>query len=124
VRAVRSQFAHSTYMAGTEAGRTELYQLEEPILKGSTMSRQAVRYVTKSAAAAAGSIGVVAAAAASAVAAAALAASVVLSPVPDAASRMDGVHADLLRAVQLNQITPEQAASFEAKLVGRILGDA
>ncbi|MGO4583965.1 hypothetical protein AB4Z38_08765 [Arthrobacter sp. 2RAF6] len=82
------------------------------------MSNQAVRYVTKSAAAAAGSIGV----AATAVAAAALAASVVLSPVPDAASRMDGVHADLLRAVQLNQITLEQAASFEAKLAGRILG--
>jgi hypothetical protein len=49
---------------------------------------------------------------------------VVLSPVPDAASRMDGIHADLLRAVQLNQITLEQAASFEAKLAGRILGDA
>lgn len=105
-------------MAGTETAPTELDQFEEPILKGSTMSNQAVRYVTKSAAAAAGSIGV----AATAVAAAALAASVVLSPVPDAASRMDGVHADLLRAVQLNQITLEQAASFEAKLAGRILG--
>jgi len=99
-------------MAGTETAPTELYQFEEPVLKGSTMSNQAVRYVTKSAAATA----------ASAVAAAALAASVVLSPVPDAASRMDGVHADLLRAVQLNQITLEQAASFEAKLAGRILG--
>ncbi len=85
------------------------------------MSNQAVRYVTKSAAAAAGSIGAVAA---TAVAAAALAASVVLSPVPDAASRMDGVHSDLLRAVQLNQITLEQAASFEAKLAGRIFGGA
>lgn len=111
-------------MAGTETAPTELYQFEEPILKGSTMSKQTVRYVTKSAAAAAGSIGVAAATAATAVAAAALAASVVLSPVPDAASRMDGVHSDLLRAVQLNQITMEQAASFEAKLVGRILGDA
>ncbi len=98
-------------MAGTEAARSELYQLQTFILKGSAMSHQAVRYVTKSAATAA-----------SAVAAAALAASVVLSPVPDAASRLDGVHADLLRAVQLNQITLEQAASFEAKLAGRILG--
>ncbi|MGM7777481.1 MULTISPECIES: hypothetical protein [unclassified Arthrobacter] len=88
------------------------------------MSNQAVRYVTKSAAAAAGSIGAAAATAATAVAAAALAASVVLSPVPDAASRMDGVHSDLLRAVQLNQITLEQAASFEAKLAGRIFGGA
>ncbi|MFH5878448.1 hypothetical protein [Arthrobacter sp. NA-172] len=88
------------------------------------MSHQAIRYVTKSAAAAAGSIGVAAATAASAVAAAALAASVVLSPVPDAASRMDGIHADLQRAVQLNQITLEQAVSFEAKLAGRIFGGA
>jgi hypothetical protein len=37
---------------------------------------------------------------------------------------MDGVRADLQRAVQLNQITEEQALSFEAKLAGRILGEA
>jgi len=30
---------------------------------------------------------------------------------------------DLQRAVQLNQITEEQALSFEAKLAGRILGE-
>jgi hypothetical protein len=36
---------------------------------------------------------------------------------------MDGVHSDLMRAVQLNQITAEQAAKFEAKLAGRILGE-
>lgn len=65
-----------------------------------------------------------AAAAASAVAAVTVAASIVLSPVPDAASRMDGVHADLQRAVELNQITAEQAEKFEAKLAGRILGEA
>jgi hypothetical protein len=35
---------------------------------------------------------------------------------------MAGVSEDLLRAVQLNQITEEQALSFEAKLAGRILG--
>ncbi|MHA7299746.1 hypothetical protein [Pseudarthrobacter sp. MDT1-22] len=81
------------------------------------MQHNAVRYVTRSTAAAAG-------AAATSVAAAAIAASIVFSPVPDASSRMDGVHADLLRAVQLNQITEEQAVKFEAKLAGRILGDA
>jgi hypothetical protein len=53
-----------------------------------------------------------------------VAASIVLSPVPNAASRMDGVHADLQRAVELNQITAEQAEKFEAKLAGRILGEA
>ncbi|BCW07592.1 hypothetical protein VUN82_18970 [Micrococcaceae bacterium Sec5.1] len=88
------------------------------------MSHKAVHYVTKSASAAAGSIGTAAAAAASAVAAVTVAASIVLSPVPDAASRMDGVHADLQRAVELNQITAEQAEKFEAKLAGRILGEA
>lgn len=84
------------------------------------MHRKAVRYVTSSTAAAAGTI----ATAASSVAAAALAASIILSPAPDASSRMDGVHADLARAVQLNQVTVEQAARFEAKLAGRILGEA
>ncbi|MFJ5954621.1 hypothetical protein ACIQC5_01535 [Paenarthrobacter sp. NPDC092416] len=88
------------------------------------MSNKAVHYVSKSAAAAAGSLGTAAAAAASAVAAAAVAASIVLSPVPNAADRLDGVHADLLRAVELNQITAEQAEKFEAKLAGRILGEA
>ena len=84
------------------------------------MSHKAVRYVTKSTAAAAGSI----AAAASSVAAAAVAASIILSPVADASTRLEGVQADLQRAVQLNQITEEQALRFEAKLAGRILGEA
>ncbi|MFP3580875.1 hypothetical protein SB659_14970 [Arthrobacter sp. SIMBA_036] len=88
------------------------------------MSTKAVRYVGKSASAAAGSIGTAAVAAASAVAAAAVAASIVLSPVPNADARMDGIHTDLLRAVQLNQITAEQAQKFEARLAGRILGQA
>jgi hypothetical protein len=83
------------------------------------MHRRAVPYVTRSTAAA-GTI----ATAASSVAAAALAASIILSPAADASSRMDGVHADLARAVQLNQVTEEQAARFEAKLAGRILGEA
>ncbi|UVJ38671.1 hypothetical protein [Arthrobacter sp. CJ23] len=88
------------------------------------MSNKAVHYVTKSASAAAGSIGTAAVAAAGAVAAAAVAASIVLSPVPNASARMEGVHLDLQRAVELNQITSEQAARFEAKLAGRILGEA
>jgi len=84
------------------------------------MSHKAVRYVTRSTAAAAGTI----ATAASSVAAAAVAASIILSPVADASTRMEGVQADLQRAVQLNQITEEQALRFEAKLAGRILGEA
>lgn len=62
--------------------------------------------------------------AATSVTAAALAASIILSPAPDASSRLDGVHADLQRAVQLNQITEEQALRFEAKLADRIHGEA
>ena len=81
--------------------------------EGNSMHRQAARYVTRTTAAAATSV-----------AAAAVAASVVFSPVADASSRLEGVRADLQRAVQLNQITEEQALSFEAKLAGRILGDA
>ncbi|ABK04451.1 ribosomal protein S20 [Arthrobacter sp. PvP102] len=84
------------------------------------MHQKAVRYVTRSTAAAATSL----AAAATSVAAAAVAASIILSPVAEASSRLDGVHSDLMRAVQLNQITEEQAAKFEAKLAGRILGEA
>ena len=84
------------------------------------MHHRAVRYVTRTTAAAANGLATTAAS----VAAAALAASIILSPVADASARMDGVHADLARAVQLNQVTPEQAARFEAKLAGRILGDA
>lgn len=84
------------------------------------MQNQAVRYVIRSTAAAAGGI----AAAATSVAAATLAASIIFSPAADASSRLDGVHVDLARAVQLNQITAEQAARFESKLAGRILGEA
>ena len=84
------------------------------------MSHKAVRYVTRSTAAAAGTI----ATAASSVAAAAVAASIILSPVADASTRLEGVQADLQRAVQLNQITEERALRFEAKLAGRILGEA
>ena len=84
------------------------------------MHRKAVRYVTRSTAAAAGSI----ATAATSVAAAALAASIILSPAADVSSRLDGVQTDLARAVQLNQVTAEQASKFEARLAARILGDA
>ena len=84
------------------------------------MQNKASRSVIRSTAAAAGGI----AAAATSVAAATLAASIIFSPAADASSRLDGVHADLARAVQLNQITEEQAARFESKLADRILGDA
>ncbi|MFJ5694030.1 hypothetical protein ACIP9X_09265 [Arthrobacter sp. NPDC093125] len=84
------------------------------------MTHKAVRYVSRSTATAAGAI----ATAASSVTAAAVAASIILSPAADASSRLDGVHADLQRAVELNQITEEQALRFEAKLAGRILGEA
>jgi hypothetical protein len=77
------------------------------MLKGRNMHRKAVRYVTRTTGAAA-----------------ALAASIILSPAADASARMDGVRADLARAVQLNQVTEEQAARFEARLAGRLLGDA
>ncbi|MET1021707.1 MAG: hypothetical protein ABWX69_05855 [Arthrobacter sp.] len=81
------------------------------------MQNKAVRYVVGSTAAAAGGF-------ATSVAAATLAASVIFSPAADASSRLDGVHTDLARAVQLNQITEEQAARFESRLAGRILGEA
>ena len=84
------------------------------------MNRKAIRSVSSSAAAAAGSITT----AVTSVAAAALAASIILSPAADASARLDGVQADLARAVQLNQVTAEQAAKFEAKLASRILGEA
>ncbi|MET4134088.1 hypothetical protein [Pseudarthrobacter sp. PvP090] len=84
------------------------------------MQNNAGRSVIRSTAAAVGGI----AAAATSVAAATLAASIIFSPAADASSRLDGVHADLARAVQLNQITEEQAARFESKLAGRILGEA
>ena len=84
------------------------------------MSRKAIHYVTATTAAAAGSLTT----AATSMAAAALAASVVLSPAAGTIARLDGVHADLARAVQLNQVTSEQAARFEAWLAGRILGES
>jgi len=83
------------------------------------MHRKAARYVTRTTSAAAGAV----ATAATSVAAAAVAASIVFSPLPDASARMEGVRVDLQRAVQLNQITAEQALSFEAKLADRILGE-
>ncbi|MDT0195148.1 hypothetical protein Q9R30_07235 [Arthrobacter sp. AB6] len=84
------------------------------------MHPKAVPYATRTTSAAAGAVATVAAS----VAAAAVAASITLAPVADASSRMEGVSEDLLRAVQLNQITEEQAVKFEARLAGRILGEA
>ncbi|GAA2199041.1 hypothetical protein [Sinomonas flava] len=65
-----------------------------------------------------------AAAAGGVVAAATLAAGVVMSPAPAPTARLDGVHADLQRAVALRQITGEQAAFLEAQLRQQILSDA
>jgi hypothetical protein len=62
------------------------------------------------------------AAAAGGVMAATLAAGIVMSPAPAPSARLGGIHEDLQRAVQLRQITPEQAALFEAKLEREILG--
>ena len=45
-----------------------------------------------------------------------------MSPAPAPSARLGGVHEDLQRAVQLRQITPEQAALFEAKIEREILG--
>ena len=84
------------------------------------MHRKAVRYVTRTTAVAVGSL----ATAATSVAAAALAASIIFSPAADVSARLDGVQADLARAVQLNQVTEEQASKFEAKIAARILGEA
>lgn len=84
------------------------------------MQHNAIHYVTRTTAAAAGAV----ATAATSVAAAALAGSIIFSPVPDASARMNGVSEDLKRAVELNQITEEQALKFEARLAGRILGEA
>ena len=80
---------------------------------------KAVHHLTRSTAAAAGTV----AAAASSLAAVAVAASIILSPVADSTTRLDGVRQDLLLAVQLNQITEDQAAKFEAKLASRIRGE-
>lgn len=114
-----SQSAHSSITAGTKPGSEELQGLEL-LLKGKNMHHKAVRYVTRTTAAAASTLAVTA----TSVAAAALAASIILSPAPDASARLDGVHTDLARAVELNQVTEEQAARFEARLAGRILGEA
>ena len=84
------------------------------------MYRKATTYVTRTTSAAAGAV----VTAATSMAAAAVAASIILSPVADAPARMEGIREDLLRAVQLNQITEEQAVKFEAKLAGRIMGEA
>lgn len=62
------------------------------------------------------------AAAAGGVMAATLAAGIVMSPAPAPSARLGGIHEDLQRAVQLRQITPEQAVLFEAKLEREILG--
>ncbi|MCU6482225.1 hypothetical protein QO003_002018 [Arthrobacter silviterrae] len=51
-------------------------------------------------------------------------ASILSSPANSASSRIAGVHADMARAVALQQVTPEQAAFLEQQLVRRIQADA
>ena len=50
--------------------------------------------------------------------------SIISSPPNSASSRIAGVHSDMLRAVALQQVTPEQAAFLENQLVKRIQGNA
>lgn len=49
--------------------------------------------------------------------------SIIGSPANSVSSRISGVHEDMARAVQLQQITPEQAAFLENQLVRRIQSD-
>jgi hypothetical protein len=50
------------------------------------------------------------------------------TPVTDAVAsspgRIEGIHADLERAVALHQVTAEQASRFERRLAARITGEA
>ncbi|MDQ4501732.1 hypothetical protein [Sinomonas sp. ASV322] len=62
------------------------------------------------------------AAAAGGVVAATFAAGIVMTPAQAPTARLGAIHDDLQRAVSLRQITPEQAAMFEAKLEREIFG--
>lgn len=64
-----------------------------------------------------------AAAAGGVVAAATLAAGIAMAPAPAPSARLDGVHADLARAVALRQITDEQAAFLEAQIARSIASE-
>jgi hypothetical protein len=46
------------------------------------------------------------------------------SSASQAPARIQGVHADMERAVALRQVTPEQAQRFEQQLIRRIQADA
>ncbi|MEZ2370323.1 hypothetical protein [Arthrobacter sp. RCC_34] len=54
--------------------------------------------------------------------AAVVAASVAFAPQAAPQARVNGIHEDLQRAVQLKQLTPEQAARFEERMSRTILG--
>ncbi|MDP5227980.1 MULTISPECIES: hypothetical protein [Arthrobacter] len=54
--------------------------------------------------------------------AAVVAASVAFAPQAAPQARLSGIHEDLQRAVQLKQLTPEQAARFEERMNRTILG--
>jgi|GEM_PF-1414915 len=54
--------------------------------------------------------------------AAVVAASVAFAPQAAPQARVNGIHADLQRAVELKQLTPEQAARFEERMSRTILG--
>ncbi|MDJ0316953.1 hypothetical protein [Arthrobacter antibioticus] len=51
-------------------------------------------------------------------------ASIIGSPTNSVSSRLAGVHEDMARAVQLKQVTPEQASFLENQLVKRIQNQA
>ena len=107
-------------MPGTPAEESAEQGRTNPTGRSMAGRSVAGRSVAGRAAAAAGGVG---AAASGVVAAATLAAGVVMSPAPAPSARLDGVHADLQRAVALHQITEEQAAFLEAQLAREILAD-
>ncbi|AJT41842.1 hypothetical protein [Psychromicrobium lacuslunae] len=73
------------------------------------------RYIVRGAKAAAGTV----------LAAATVAAMTAFAPVPSSTAssstaRLAGVHQDLTRAIELRQLTPEQAEKFEKRLLKQI----
>ncbi|MFJ3956041.1 hypothetical protein [Arthrobacter sp. NPDC090010] len=88
------------------------------------MSAEHVKYSVVGAAAKAGgrAASVIKGASAAVATAAVVAASVAFAPQAAPEARLSGIHEDLQRAVQLKQLTPEQAARFEERMNRTILG--
>lgn len=75
------------------------------------------RYIVRGAKAAAGTV-----LAAATVAAMTAFAPIPTSTTPSSTARLAGVHQDLTRAIELRQLTPEQAKKFEQRLLRQING--